>query len=69
MKTRLALGIGRDRRLIEVKDLAEPLLRLAGDAGMRARMSARGRELADERFDIAKNRERYAEIYDALARR
>jgi hypothetical protein len=32
-------------------------------------MGARGRSLADERFDIAKNRERYGEIYDALVRR
>lgn len=53
----------------EVEDLAEPLLRLAGDAQLRASMGTRGRKLAEERFDIAKNRERYAEIYDALARR
>jgi glycosyltransferase involved in cell wall biosynthesis len=52
----------------EVKDLAEPLLRLCGDAELRAEMGARGRLLADERFDIAKNRERYAEIYDTLVR-
>lgn len=53
----------------EVKDLAEPLLRLAGDAELRARMSTRGRALADERFDIRKNRETYARVYDELVKR
>lgn len=50
----------------EVKELAEPLLRLANDADLRAKMGLRGQALAAERFDIAKNRETYATLYDEL---
>jgi glycosyltransferase involved in cell wall biosynthesis len=53
----------------DVKDLAAPLLRLAGDAELRQRMGASGRRIADDRFDVRKNREAYARIYDALIAR
>ncbi|MEZ4309554.1 MAG: glycosyltransferase family 4 protein [Polyangiaceae bacterium] len=50
----------------ELVDLAGPILRLANDAGLRARMGERGRALAASRFDIHRNREAYSAIYEAL---
>lgn len=50
----------------DVKSLAEPLLRLAADAALRSRMGAAGRRIADERFNVRKNRETYQRMYDEL---
>ena len=50
----------------DVKGLAEPLLRLAAGAELRSRMGAAGKAIADDRFNVRKNRETYARMYDAL---
>ena len=46
-----------------VEQLADALMRLAQDAGMRAAMGKAGREKAVREFDVVKVAENYLEVY------
>ena len=50
-------------------ELATPILRLASDAELRKKLGAGGRALAEERFNVRRNRERYEAIYQELSAR
>jgi glycosyltransferase involved in cell wall biosynthesis len=63
---------GRNGFVIEADDaaaLSERILRLASDPRLAARMGARSREIAEERFDIARNANRIADLLVDIARR
>jgi glycosyltransferase involved in cell wall biosynthesis len=60
---------GESGLLVPVRDpdaLAEAMRRLIGDAALRERMGARGRALAEERFDQQAVFARVAAAYDEL---
>lgn len=50
----------------EIKDFAEPILRLARSQSLRSEMGAGAKKHAEERFDAQKNREQYEAVYDEL---
>ncbi len=50
-------------------ELATPILRLASDGALRRTLGAGGKALAEERFDVRKNRERYEALYKELSAR
>lgn len=69
---RQAVVEGENGFLVPVKDsasLASKIKLLLGDASLAARMGARGRELAEERFDVEKVVERLRGFYDELLKR
>jgi glycosyltransferase involved in cell wall biosynthesis len=69
---RQAVVEGENGYLVPVKDsaaLASKIKLLLGDAPLRARLGARGRAIAEERFDVEKVIERLRGFYEELLRR
>lgn len=50
-------------------ELSTPILRLASDAELRRKLGAGGKALAEERFNVRRNRERYEALYHELSAR
>lgn len=69
---RQAVAEGENGFLVPVKDasaLASKIKLLLDDAALRARLGARGREIAEERFDVEKVIERLRGFYEELLKR
>lgn len=64
-------AVGSDGALVvpvnDVAKLREALATLAGDADLRARLGARGRQIAEETFGVDVLMRRYCEIYQEVA--